>query len=127
MVEQKSPGQQPNILRGKTGRYNKTTREGTVEDPQAIQFFDLETGVRPKPFTPDLGGTPKPGDPAKPQRMPFMKIPGTTPSARASPAGRDSGGPRRPRPTKCVLVGLARPATVQESRTGDSDLRNPQS
>ncbi len=73
MVEQKSPGQPPSTVRGKSGLYNKATKQAKIDDPQAIQFIALGTGSRPKPFYPDTGGTPKPGDPVKPQRMPFMK------------------------------------------------------
>jgi hypothetical protein len=75
MVEQKSRGQEPNVIHGKSGRYNKTTREGVIMDPHSIQMWDLKTGERPKPFTPDTGGTPKPTDPMKLQRTPLMKTP----------------------------------------------------
>ena len=36
-------------------------------------MYDLKSGVRPKPFYPDLGGTPKPFDPIKAQRMPLAR------------------------------------------------------
>ena len=75
MVEQGSPNQKPSTLRGKAGRYNRRTKEGKIEDPQAIQFFDRKTGERPRSFFPDLGGTPKPGDPIKPKRLPFQMSP----------------------------------------------------
>ncbi len=73
MVEQKSPGQPPMTLRGKAGRYNKLTKEGRIEDPHSIQIFDLKTGVRPKPFYPDTGGSPKPADLIKQQRTPLQR------------------------------------------------------
>jgi hypothetical protein len=73
MIQQESPGQEPTTLRGKSALYNKTTRQGEIKDPQAIQFYDLKTGYRPKPFYPDTGGTPKPMDPLKTQRVPLQK------------------------------------------------------
>ena len=75
LTKQDSFGQKPSSLRGKSLRYNKATRESRIDDPQAIQFTDLKSGIRPKPFFPDLGGTPKPPDPLKPQRMPLQRQP----------------------------------------------------
>ena len=53
----------------------KTTRAGVIVDPQSIQHWDLNTGSRPKAFSPDTGGSPKTPEPTKPQRVPFQKIP----------------------------------------------------
>jgi len=73
MIEQKSIGQEPNVIRGFAGMYNKRTRQFVVKDPQAIQMFDNKSGVRPKAFFPDLGGSPKPIDPIKLPRVPLQK------------------------------------------------------
>ncbi len=73
IVEQKSTGQKPSELRGRSGRYNNRTKESTVDNPNSIQIFDLKTGARPKPFFPDTGGSPKPGDPFKIQRTPLQR------------------------------------------------------
>ena len=75
MTKQDSFGQRPSTIKGKTLRYNKVTRESRIDDPQAIQFTDLKSGVRPKPFYPDLGGSPKPGELPKPYRMPLQRAP----------------------------------------------------
>jgi len=73
LTEQKAISQNANSLRGKAGRFNKRTREFLILDPQAIQMFDLKTGVRPKPFSPDLGGSPKPPAIAPTPRTPLRR------------------------------------------------------
>ena len=87
MNEQKSPGQEPNTIRGKSGRYNKRTRAGEIVDPQAIQLFDIKTGVRPAPFAPDTGGSPRPAEPGKLQRTPFLKTPRNSTERRSFTGG----------------------------------------
>ncbi len=75
LTKQDSFGQRPSTLRGKSLRYNKATRESRIDDPQAIQFTDLKSGIRPVPYFPDLGGTPKPPEIPKPLRMPLQRQP----------------------------------------------------
>jgi hypothetical protein len=74
MVEQKNPGTPPSKVVGNAGWYNKTTKEGKIINPQSIQMYDLGSGVRPKPFYPDLGGSGNQGPPLKPQRTPFPRV-----------------------------------------------------
>ncbi len=73
MIEQKYTGQMPTTTYGRSAYYNKTTREGSIVDPHNIQFHDMKSGVRPKSFFPDLGGTPKPDDPIKAKRAPLQR------------------------------------------------------
>jgi hypothetical protein len=73
LTKQESDGQTPTTTRGKTLRYNKATRASDFQDPQFIQFVDLKSGFRPKPYYPDLGGTPDPFQPPKPPRLPFQR------------------------------------------------------
>jgi hypothetical protein len=75
LTKQDSPGQPPSTARGKTLRYNKATRASDFKDPQTITFTDLKSGIRAKPFTPDVGGSPKKPDLVKPQRMPLQRTP----------------------------------------------------
>ena len=69
LSKSESPGQPATSGRGKTLRFNKKTHESDFTDPQALQWTDLKSGFRPKPFFPDLGGTPKPAAPFKPPRL----------------------------------------------------------
>ena len=73
VTKQDSLGQRPTTIRGKSVRYNKATRESRFDDPQAIQFTDLKSGIRPKPYYPDTGGSPKPPELIKPQRLPLQR------------------------------------------------------
>src|SRR6185312_11175619 len=75
LTKQDSPGQPPTTARGKSLRYNKKTRESRLDDPQALSFTDLKSGIRPKSFYPDLGGSPKVTDPTKLPRVPFQRAP----------------------------------------------------
>jgi hypothetical protein len=59
--------------RGKMLRYNKVTRASDFKDPQSLVFTDPKTGVRPKSWFPELGGSPPPFQPPKQQRLPFMR------------------------------------------------------
>ena len=63
MTKQDSLGQLPTTTRGKYAPLQQGDPREPVRRPHAIQFADLKTGVRPKPFYPDLGGTPSPIDP----------------------------------------------------------------
>ena len=69
LTKQESPGQPATTARGKSLRFNNKTHESELNNPQALQFTDLKSGLRPKPFFPDLGGTPKPLDPVKLPRL----------------------------------------------------------
>ena len=71
--QQPSPGQRPSVNRGRTALYNKETKQARMEDPHAISFVDLKSGIRSRAFSPDLGGTPKPIDPAKQPRQPLQR------------------------------------------------------
>ena len=73
LLEQKAIGQPYSTTRGKSGRFNKRTREFSILDPQAIQIWDLASGARPMPFNPDLGGSPKPMDIMKQKRQPLRR------------------------------------------------------
>ena len=73
LLEQKAVGQPYSTTRGKSGRFNKRTREFTILDPQAIQMVDLASGHRPMAFDPDLGGSPKPMDIIKQKRQPLRR------------------------------------------------------
>ncbi len=73
MIDQKSTGQVATSSYGRSAYYNRRTREGQVVEPRDIQIYDLASGVRPKSFFPDLGGTPKPGDPIKAKRAPLQR------------------------------------------------------
>jgi hypothetical protein len=73
ITKQDSAGQRPISSRGKSVRYNNRTRESDLKDPNAMEFTDLKTGIRSKPFMPDLGGSPKPGDPIKQPRTPLQR------------------------------------------------------
>ena len=73
MTKQDSAGQRPTTTRGKMVRYNRDTRAFNIDDPHAMSFTDLKSGVRPKPYFPDLGGTPRPPDPAKAARLPLQR------------------------------------------------------
>ena len=77
LIDQRNPGQPASILRGKSGRYNRVTREASIVDPQTILFADLKSGVRRSPGAPDPGGSPKPADPSKIIRTPYVKNPRT--------------------------------------------------
>ena len=74
LTKQDSPGQRPSTPgRGKTLLYNNKTHQSKFDDPQALSFVDLKSGIRARAFAPDLGGTPKPIDPAKQPRTPFQR------------------------------------------------------
>ena len=73
ITKQESPAQPPSTTRGKSVRYNKETGAFDLNDPQFIKFTDLKSGVRPKAWFPDLGGTPKPFDPIKLPRQPLQR------------------------------------------------------
>ena len=75
LTKQDSRGQPFNAGRGKSLRYNKATGESRLDDPHAITFTDLKSGIRPKPYFPDLGGTLKPGDPIKMPRFQIQRVP----------------------------------------------------
>jgi hypothetical protein len=75
VTKQDSRGQKPSTARGKSVRYNKETGAFDLNDPQALQFVDLKSGLRPKPYFPYLGGTLKPPDPPKTPRMPLQRSP----------------------------------------------------
>ena len=70
-----SPGQPGLKTSGNSLRYNKKTHESEFKDPSAISFADKATGIRTKPFFPDIGGSPNAPTPIKPQRIPFQKVP----------------------------------------------------
>ncbi len=71
--KQESFGQRPTTSRGKTVMYNKDTRQSKIDDPQALSFVDLKSGIRSKPFFPELGGSPKPLDPKPQPRVPLQR------------------------------------------------------
>jgi hypothetical protein len=73
ITKQDSPGQRPTTSRGKTVLYNKDTRQSKIDDPQALSFVDLKSGIRSKPFFPELGGSPKPLDPKPQPRVPLQR------------------------------------------------------
>ncbi len=75
ITKQESPGQRPTTSRGKTVLSNKETRQSKIEldSGQALSFVDLKSGIRSKPFFPDLGGSPKPIDPKPQPRVPLQR------------------------------------------------------
>ena len=83
LLEQKTYAQNPSPMRGKALRYNMKTKQGTMEDPQSIVFYDLKSGIRPKANYPDLGGTP-----AKP---PIVALPRAKPQRPARTATERNG------------------------------------
>jgi hypothetical protein len=66
-------GQAPTVSRGRTALYNKETKQAKLDDPAGFTFVDLKSGIRSKPFFPDLGGSPKPLDPKKLPRVPLQR------------------------------------------------------
>ncbi len=73
ITKQDSAGQRPSTQRGKTVRYNNVTHQYDIDDPQAMSFADLKSGVRGRAFAPDLGGTPKLPDPKPLPRTPLPR------------------------------------------------------
>jgi hypothetical protein len=53
--------------------YNNKTRQSDINDPHALSFVDLKSGIRSRAFFPDLGGSPKPIDPPKQPRQPLQR------------------------------------------------------
>ncbi|WP_435017433.1 hypothetical protein TA3x_005039 [Tundrisphaera sp. TA3] len=87
LIDQAKAGQPGSILRGKSGRYHRTTREASIVDPQTIVFADLKSGIRPKPAPPDLGGSGLKPKPVEQQRVKYFKA-GRTHIERAGSTGR---------------------------------------
>ena len=87
LIDQKNPGQPSSVLRGKSGRYNRETRQASIVDPQTINFADLKSGIRPKPNAPEAGGSPKPLAPMEQQRVPLPRT-GRQNVERGSNSGR---------------------------------------